>query len=242
MGSGIGVSCGDMKSSSEVERITQVYQQYQTSKWDEAQPGNRAMLQERQARLQRLLQQQGYWPLADKEILDVGCGSGKTLAQFVAWGADPSHLVGVDLLPDRVALARHHHPAITFQQANAERLDFENGRFHLILTFTVFSSILDASMRHNIAAELNRVLRPGGSLVWYDFRFNNPRNPHVRGVKKQQIQALFPDLTLTCQSLTLLPMLARRFGRFTPTVYPLLARFVWLHTHYLGLLQKPKEP
>jgi SAM-dependent methyltransferase len=241
MACGIGESCGKMTNSTEVERITQVYQQYQTGKWDENQPGNRAMLQERQDRLKRLLQQQGYWPLADKEIMDVGCGVGRVLATLVDWGATPTHLVGIDLLADRIDLARQQYPEIAFHCANAEKLDFADGRFHLILTFTVFSSILDPIMRHNIAQELSRLLRPGGSLVWYDFRFNNPRNPHVRGIKKQQVQELFPLLTPTLQSLTLLPMLARRFGRFTSTLYPFLTRIPWLHTHYLGLLQKPKE-
>jgi ubiquinone/menaquinone biosynthesis C-methylase UbiE len=241
MAYGIGASRGDMENSPEVERITNVYNQYQTSKWDEAQPGNSAILQERQKRLQQMLQQQGNWPLADKQILDVGCGSGQVLACLVEWGAMPSKLVGVDLLADRIALARQQHPDIAFHCVNAERLGFVSGRFHLILTFTVFSSILDLTMRHNIATELNRVLRPGGSLIWYDFRLNNPRNPHVRGLKKQQIEELFPRLTPTLQSITLLPMLARRLGRFTPNLDPLLAHIPWLRTHYLGLLQKPKE-
>lgn len=229
-----------MEKLSEVERITQVYQQYETDKWDEAQPGNRAMVEERQEKLLYLLRQGGYWPLADKQILDVGCGSGRVLARLLEWGARPGHLVGVDLLADRVQGARQRYPDITFYHGNAEQMDFEDGRFHLILSFTVFSSILDSRMRQNVAEELQRLLKPGGSLVWYDFRFNNPNNPHVRGVKRKQIQFLFPHLTLTLQSLTLLPMLSRRLGRFAPTFYPLLTRIPWLHTHYLGLLQKPE--
>lgn len=52
----------------------------------------------------------------------------------------------------------------------------------MVLTFTVFSSILDPQMAQNVAQEIVRVLRPQGFLLWYDFRFNNPRNPHVRGM------------------------------------------------------------
>ena len=166
-GSGIGGDSGKMEKSTEVNRITEVYRQYRTDKWDEDLPGNRAILQERQASLARLLQQQGYWPLADKSILDVGCGSGQVLARLTEWGATPPYLVGVDLLADRIDMARQRFPDITFHCANAEKLDFVDGRFHLVLIFTVFSSILDMTMRQNIAQELIRILKTGGqpSLV-----------------------------------------------------------------------------
>jgi hypothetical protein len=39
-------------------------------------------------------------------------------------------------------------------------------------------------------AEMARVLAANGVIVWYDFSVNNPRNPHVRGVKLTEILEL----------------------------------------------------
>lgn len=86
--------------------------------------------------------------------------------------------------------------------------------------------------------EVNRVLKPGGAIVWYDFIYNNPSNPHVRGISHTAIQKLFPQFRLILHKITLLPPLARRLGPFTPYLYPLLAAIPWFRTHYLGLLIK----
>jgi hypothetical protein len=96
-------------------------------------------------------------------------------------------------------------------------------------------------MAHNVAREACRVLKPGGAVLWYDFRYNNPWNPHVRGITRQQIHQLFPGLEMDLRTITLLPPLARHLGRMTPILYPLLAAIPPLRTHYLGLLIKPKR-
>jgi hypothetical protein len=95
-------------------------------------------------------------------------------------------------------------------------------------------------MASNVAREIDRVLAHGGAIVWYDFRYNNPWNPHVRGMRRQNIQSLFPGYTLHLKTLTLLPPLARRLGHLTSSLYPLLSSLPFLRTHYLGLLIKPK--
>ena len=233
-----------MRSEQEVQRLTQVYQTYQTSatvqaQWTEHNRGNRAIIQERSRYLQGLLQTQGYWPLTQQRLLDIGCGAGRILGHFLAWGAQPHHLYGIDLPPDRIAAARQAFPALHFQQANAERIEFPASTFDLVLLFTVFTSILDQQMAHNVATEVQRVLKPGGAVIWYDFRYNNPYNPHVRGMTKAKIQQLFPEFTLHLRTVTLLPPLARRLGALTPRLYPLLTRLPLLRTHYLGLLVKP---
>jgi hypothetical protein len=50
------------------------------------------------------------------------------------------------------------------------------------MQFTVFTSILDKDMKRNIAAEMLRVLKPKGVIIWYDYFVNNPKNSDVRGV------------------------------------------------------------
>ena len=37
-------------------------------------------------------------------------------------------------------------------------------------------------MKQKVAAEMLRVVKPQGLILWYDFRYNNPRNSNVRGI------------------------------------------------------------
>lgn len=227
----------------EIDRIQQVYQGYHDSGrslrlWHQDNPGNEAIYKERKNGFRRLLQETGLFPLVDKHILEIGCGCGAVLAEMREWGATAENLFGIDLLPDRIDAARRQYPGIHFDCGNAEKLSFADESFDLVLFLTVFSSILDESMRMNISAEAIRVLKKGGAIFWYDFRFNNPNNPHVRGLGKKDISQLFPGLRRNLCTITLLPPLARRLGKATPLLYPLLASIPFLHTHWIGLMIK----
>jgi ubiquinone/menaquinone biosynthesis C-methylase UbiE len=227
-----------------VARLNAVYRTYSerelgSSKWSPANRGNQAIVQERDRILRRMLDNSGFCPLGDRRILDIGCGAGSVLANLQRGGARPENLVGVDLLAERIRIARERFPQISFYQANAEALPFPDGAFDLALLFTALSSILSEEMRQNVATETQRVLRPGGAIVWYDFRYNSPFNPNVRGLGRRWIRKLFPEFLRRLRSLTVAPPLARRLGVFTDLLYPLLARIPFLRTHYLGLLIKP---
>jgi ubiquinone/menaquinone biosynthesis C-methylase UbiE len=229
-----------MHGHDEVDRIADVYRGYarenaRATRWALDNAGNRAIVAERQRVLATLLPPAR---LAGARILDVGCGDGDVLASFVALGAGAERLLGVDLLPDEVARARARHPEMRFAVGNAEALEAPDGAFDLVCLFTVFTSILDDGMASRVAAEVDRVLAPGGAVVWYDFRVDNPRNRHVRGVGRRRLRMLFPGYALHLRSVTVLPPLARRLGRATPWLYPALARVPWLRTHWLGLLRK----
>jgi hypothetical protein len=106
------------------------------------------------------------------------------------------------------------------------------------MAFTVFSSILDPSMAGNVASEIARVLRPGGGLLWYDFRYNSPANRHVRGVSAHRVRELFPGLAGELHRVTVLPPLVRRLGPLTAAAYPALGAIPPLRSHLMGLLRK----
>jgi ubiquinone/menaquinone biosynthesis C-methylase UbiE len=233
-----------METRAEIDRLKQVYQEYAASgfavsKWSTANRGNQATLQERDCKTRELLQRAGFLPLGARRVLDVGCGTGEHLAKFELMGAHPENLVGIDLMPDRIRKAKEQFPRLTFHLANAESLPFPGGSFDLIIVSTVFSSILNDVMAANVSREISRLVLSGGAVMWYDFRLNNPLNQHVRGVSRNRIQSLFPGFGLSLETVSLLPPLARRLGVLTNLIYPVLARFPFLRTHYLGLLFKP---
>src|SRR2546426_6256597 len=63
------------------------------------------MVQEREQRFLALLSRHGCVPLDNKRILEIGCGSGDLLRDFIKWGARPENIVGIELLSERLAEA-----------------------------------------------------------------------------------------------------------------------------------------
>lgn len=226
---------------SETDRITRAYrelEEHAAGRWDLDNKGNQAILSERRRLTRAALQREGLLPLGDRKVLEVGSGGGSELAWLLELGALPSRLVGIDLLPQRVAAARKAYPDLEFHEGNAEHLPFPDGNFDLVLALTVFSSIFDEGMAANVASEICRVLRPGGALLWYDFRYDNPRNPDVHGVTAAHVRKLFPGLQGDLMGLTLVPPVARRLGPLTGVAYPALSWLPPLRSHLLGLLMK----
>ena len=225
----------------ERNRIARVYQAYDDAgrqgRWDALQPGNRAMLAERDATLHALLAA-GRPP---RTVLDVGGGNGDALATFLAAGPAPidaARAVGVDLIGDRLAAAATAYGA-RFARADATALPFPDATFDLVLCFTVLSSVGDLGVRQAIADDITRVLTPGGALGWYDMRRPSPTNPDVSPIDAVALRGLFPGLRGEVRPVTLLPPLARRLGRATAVAYGPLARVPLLRTHLAAVLRKP---
>jgi ubiquinone/menaquinone biosynthesis C-methylase UbiE len=233
-----------MPSEREVERIESVYAYYDAAgdvqrRRDRANPGNIRIARERDAAMEKLLLRRLTRSLEECRVLEIGCGRGDFLAWLNGLGVAESGLVGVDLLADRIESARRALPKMQFIQGNAEELQLPDSSFDLVLCITLFSSILDRGMSRNVAATVDRVLRPSGAVLWYDFRYRNPSNPHTRAMPRSAVSELFPTYQVQLQSTTLLPQLARRLGPLVRVFYPALSALPPLRTHYVGLLEKP---
>jgi ubiquinone/menaquinone biosynthesis C-methylase UbiE len=202
-------------------------------------PGHLFIVQHRERRLLALLHRCGFAALESKTILDVGCGTGQWLRDFIKWGARPENVTGIDLLPDRVIRARRLcPPGVHIQCASAAQLPFSDGTFDLVLQSTVFTSILDSDLKRRVATEMTRVVKPEGFILWYDYHVTNPRNNDVRGVKRKEINHLFPSCRIDLQRITLLPPLARLVAPYSYLACYLLEKFSPLCTHYLGVIRK----
>lgn len=187
----------------------------------------------------RLLDRAGISDLGNLNMLDVGCGDGVFLRQLLQWGAWPSNLAGIEMRDDQVSISRRKHSAIDVRAGSAERIPWPDAFFDLVSQHTVFTSILDAAVKTRVAQEMARVLKLGGAVIWYDFFYNNPRNPDVRGIPSSEIRSLFPNFSYRLVRISLAPPIARRIPvAMLPVLYPFLSNFRFLRTHYLGILVK----
>ena len=105
-------------------------------------------------------------------VLDIGCGTGTlAIAANRHVGAARS-VCGIDASPSMIARAKRKAARAgvdaAFQVAVAERLPFPDAAFDLVLS-TLMLHHLPRKTRHACAAEINRVLKPGGRVLAVDF-------------------------------------------------------------------------
>jgi SAM-dependent methyltransferase len=200
----------------------------------------RFQFEERERHVLRLLERYDLLPLAGRKILEVGCGTGKWLRDLIAWGADPHALVGVELLEASAVRARRLcPPGVTIEPGNAALLSHPSGSFDIVLQASLFTSVLDDDMRRSIAAEMLRVLRPNGIIVWYDLFLNTQGSSYLRPVTKEELRHLFPGCVVDVRRVSLSPVLTQLLAPRSWSASTLLSRLAPLCTHYLGAIRRP---
>lgn len=102
-------------------------------------------------------------------LLDVACGTGRLLRQIrLAYPA--MRLMGLDLSDSYVREARRHLEGLRpaeWLRANAESIPLPDGSVDIVTTVFLFHE-LPPEVRRRVAAEMARVLKPGGLLVFVD--------------------------------------------------------------------------
>ncbi|WP_437339981.1 class I SAM-dependent methyltransferase [Mycobacterium asiaticum] len=108
--------------------------------------------------------------LADgQRVLEIGCGTGNVVIRAKRSGP-AIEAIGTD--PDPLIVARARRKAlgmagIRFEQAYAQRLPFADGEFDRVLSSMMLHHV-GADAKPAVAAEIFRVLRPGGQLHLVD--------------------------------------------------------------------------
>jgi hypothetical protein len=185
-----------------------------------------------------MLHRAGIFPRPGDPCLEVGCGSLGWLGTLITWGVRETDLHGIDLDPVRIKRAQESLPVADLRVGSGTALPYASNTFRLVIASTVFTSILDPTVRRIVADEVSRVLAPRGALLWYDFSVNNPRNSQVRKVNRREVRELFPLLTGEIRSVTLAPPLARFVAPWSWTCAALLEAIPLLRTHLLAVLVK----
>src|SRR4051812_31281781 len=96
---------------------------------------------------------------AGDRVLDVACGTGNGAKAAVERGAD---VVGIDIEPALLAIAREAVPEAEFLEGDATELHVPDGTFDVVMS--VFG-VMYAPDHEGAARELERVAKPGARIV-----------------------------------------------------------------------------
>lgn len=196
-------------------------------------------MQEKERAIIRWINTCGITPVENKRVMEIGCGTGGNLLDLLRLGFQPENLSGNELLEERAMIARKRLPdAVRIFQGDAARMDASEGPFDIVFQSTVFTSILDDAFQLKLANRMWDLTKIGGGILWYDFIYNNPANPDVRGVPVKRIRELFPDGNMICWRLTLAPPIGRRVCRIHPKLYHVFNAIPWLRTHVMCWIRK----
>ncbi len=104
------------------------------------------------------------------EVLEVGCGHGGG-ASYIARTFKPARYVGLDLNPAGIAFCQKNHEinGLEFIQGDAGKLPFPDASFDAVVNVETSHCYPDFP---RFLSEVARVLRPGGVLLYADFRFS----------------------------------------------------------------------
>lgn len=216
----------DRKQRSAVEALYSIFN-----------PAQLFMLHSRERALLASLRGAGLTSLEGRKVLEIGCGGGGVLKEYLRYGVPVADLHGIDLLFDRLQAARAALPGLPLVNANGEYLPYSSESFDLVLQYTAFSSILDARVKRSMAGEMLRVLKPEGKVIWYDF-WLNPTNKHTKGIKPAEIRSLFPGCKYEFHKITLAPPIARRLVPLSWGLAHFLESLKIFNTHYLAIISK----
>jgi len=168
------------------------------------------------------------------KILEIGAGNGDNLLFFKRLGFKWHNIYANELLPERFIDLKNNLPTATLIPGNALDLNFQN-EFDIVFQSTVFTSILDDDFKRKLALKMMQVVKKDGIILWYDFTFDNPKNPDVKGIKKSEIKSLFREAKyIDFQKVTLAPPISRRIGRF---YNPINSLFPFLRTHIIAVIK-----
>ena len=154
--------------------------------------------------------------LPGRRVLDVGCGIGMYTAAFLR---ETPHVFGVEIERERALEARERAAGVV--QSPGERLPFADAAFDVVFSHEVLEHVADDRA---CAAEMVRVVRPGGRIVvfvpnrlypfethgifwrgryrfgnaplvnWLPDRLRNRLAPHVRAYTAGGLRRLFAGL------------------------------------------------
>lgn len=159
-------------------------------------------------------------------VLDVGCGSGSSLLQFLRLGFNPGNLHGIDTSEERILQGRTLLPTLDFRVESADRLPFEDESFDIVFESTTLGTLESAQLLSSIAHEMLRVTKKNGHVMLTDWRYSRRGSGVKTAMNRTRIADLFDvggsTVVVAREAGALVPPIGRRLSRLAPSLYFLL--------------------
>ena len=233
---------------SERDRIKEVYDGYASSEERKARYAylnSDVMMsaQEKERAIVKFLKRAGITQenVRHKKLIEIGAGSGGNLQRFLTYGFLPGNMTYNEIIDRDLAAVKKNLPDdLNYVMGDACYLDQKyNNYFDIVFISTVFSSILDETIRKNLANRVCNILKDGGGILVYDFVFDNPRNGNVKKVAFRRIQDYFGEGKYFKKKLTLAPPIARKMAkRSKGNNWYYFFNWPFFRTHLLTLIMK----
>jgi SAM-dependent methyltransferase len=105
-----------------------------------------------------------YFVKKKAKILDMGCGTGRTSGPLSRKG---HHVIGIDIIPEFILIARNFHPKIKFSVMDAKKMSFPDEFFdYAFFSFNGWEQIPEEQNRLAALKEIHRVLKPDGTYIF----------------------------------------------------------------------------
>jgi SAM-dependent methyltransferase len=190
---------------------------------------------ERELVYARILRAQFGPDLSQLNFMEIGAGSGDNIFFFARRGIQWQNVWANELLDDRFEILKMKFPYCNLYKGDASQLELKQ-EFDVVFQSTVFTSVLNNELKQKLADKMMEMVKTDGIILWYDFMYDNPRNKHVRGVKKAEIKKLFAKAgNIQFYKVTLAPPISRRFYRIYHLINTL---FPFLRTHVIAVIKK----
>ncbi|MCF7890473.1 ubiquinone/menaquinone biosynthesis methyltransferase [Candidatus Bipolaricaulota bacterium] len=124
-------------------------------------------------------------------VLELGCGTGK-LTRLIASRIDGGKVVGIDLTPEMIEIARETLPQeyeeeIEFSRGAGEELDLQSNSFDLATSAFTLRNVDDLK---KVISELARIVKPGGKV--YSLELAKPTFPGFREIYNFYFNRVLP--------------------------------------------------
>ena len=178
--------------------------------------------------------------LSDLKILDLGCGDGGIIRTLIEFGVNPENITGLELLESRIDEAKKKSSShIKWFIGDLEKLPQEYGNYDLIILCTVFSSILNDSLRFSLAKKIWDRLNNDGRILVFDFRYNNPLNKDVKRVSLHELKNYWPSNDFYYRKLWCIPPFSRYISCISQILPYILCNLIpILKSHFIFSVKK----